>query len=352
MNRKKYSTLFFFCLAIIACQLLLKAAGKDYFLTQMTMSAYYSLVVLGLCLLMGFAGQISLGQAGFFALGGYASAILTTYNLKPLAANPLIVKLTAMGVLTGEQNIYGSEILHLAPWIAFIAAILLTLAVAIIIGTPVLKLKGHYLAMATLGFGLIIYKIALATPVFGQADGISDIPGLKLLFGLEISGKSSLRIQNYYIAWFCVAAGVIILENLVNSRAGRAWRSLHGGEEAAETAGIDTAKYKIYAFVISALYAAAGGILLTHFNNGIGPSEATISKSVRYVAIVALGGMDNIWSSLLTAVALNFLSLRGYFGSYDDLVFGIILVSIMLFVPGGLFGAFSKKRKNASASGK
>ena len=100
--------------------------------------------------------------------------------------------------------------------------------------------------------------------------------------------------------------------------------------------GVDTARYKLAIFILSAVYAAVGGVLLTHFNGGIGPSEASIMKSVRYVAIVAVGGMANLWGALIMGVLLNFLSLRGYFGSYDDAFFGVILIVIMLFFPDGL----------------
>jgi branched-chain amino acid transport system permease protein len=154
--------------------------------------------------------------------------------------------------------------------------------------------------------------------------------------GLEVSGKTSVRVQNYYIASGLVIAGVIILLNLVHSRVGRALRSIHGAEDAAGAMGVNTAKYKLNIFVLSAVFAAVAGVLLTHYNGGIGPSEASVMKSVRYVAIVAIGGMANLWGSLVMGFLLNFLSLRGYFGSFDDAVFGAILIIIMLFAPEGL----------------
>jgi branched-chain amino acid transport system permease protein len=100
--------------------------------------------------------------------------------------------------------------------------------------------------------------------------------------------------------------------------------------------GVNTGRYKLNIFVLSAVFAAVGGVFLTHYNGGIGPSEASIMKSVRYVAIVAIGGMANLWGALSMGIVLNFLSLRGYFGSYDDAVFGVILIIIMLFAPEGL----------------
>ena len=110
-------------------------------------------------------------------------------------------------------------------------------------------------------------------------------------------------------------------------------------EDAATASGIDTQSAKLKMFVLSAVLAALGGVFLTHFNGGVGPSEASIMKSVRMVSIVAIGGMANLWGSLVMGVLLNVLSLRGTFGSYDDAVFGCILLGIMLFSPQGLLRA-------------
>jgi branched-chain amino acid transport system permease protein len=214
--------------------------------------------------------------------------------------------------------------------------VLTAIAVAYAIGGPVLKLKGHYLAMATLGFGIIVYRIVLGTELVGAADGIYDVPAFPLLPGIAVSGKSSLRVMNYYVAWGFVILGMVFLLNLVRSRVGRALASIHGAEDAAEAMGIPTARYKLKIFVVSAAFAAVAGVLLTHYNGGIGPSESSVMKSVRYLAIVAIGGMANLWGVLSMSLVLNYLSLRGYFGTYDDAVFGVILILIMLFAPEGL----------------
>ena len=322
--------------AVIGVQLLTYYTGSAYMLTQLTMSAYYSLVIIGLCILIGYAGQISIGHAGFFAIGGYISAFLTTYNLLPYKSQGLISFCSKAGLLVRTDDLYGGQVLHFQPWAACIMAVLFTIIVAYLIGGPVLKLKGHYLAMATLGFGIIVYRTVLGTSFFGAADGLSDVPPFVLFPGLEVSGKASGRVQNYYIASGLVIAGVIILLNLVHSRIGRALRSIHGAEDAAGAMGVNTAKYKLNIFVLSAVFAAIAGVLLTHYNGGIGPSEASVMKSVRYVAIVAIGGMANLWGALIMGFLLNFLSLRGYFGSFDDAVFGAILIIIMLFAPEGL----------------
>ena len=336
MGKKNIAPLIILAVLLISIQLVTKWTDSAYYLTQLTMSAYYSLVIIGLCLVMGYAGQISLGHAGFFGIGGYISASLTTHNLAPVADNAIVLLLNKVGLLVRAEDIYGDTMLTVHPWAAFIIAIVMTISIAFSIGIPVLKLKGHYLAMATLGFGTIIYRIALATEFFGEADGISEVPGFKLLPGLEVSGDFAARVQNYYIAWGVVILGIILLLNLINSRVGRALRSIHGSEEAAEAMGVNSSRYKLYTFVISAVFAAVAGILMTHYNGGIGPSEAGIMKSVRYVALVAIGGMASIWGTLIVGTILNFMSLRGMFGSYDDAVFGTILIVIMLFAPEGI----------------
>lgn len=321
---------------ITLVQIIASVSGKAYYLTQLTMTAYYSLIVIGLSLLMGFAGQISLGHAGFFAIGGYTSAVLTTLDLTACRGAAPVALLEKIHMLSSRQDLYGGQALNVHPWAAFAAAVVLTLVIAYAIGVPVLKLRGHYLAMATLGFGTIIYSVVLGTQQFGAADGISGVPPFPLLPGISVNGDASLRVVNYYFAWALVTVVILLLVNLINSRVGRALRSIHGAEDASNAMGVDTSRYKLATFVLSAVLAATAGVFLTHFNGGIGPSEAGIMKSVRYVAIVAVGGMGTLWGTLLMSVVLNFFSLRGYFGSFDDAVFGVILVLIMLFAPEGV----------------
>ena len=332
---RRYLPMGVLALTIVLIQLFTWAGNASYYLTQLTMSAYYAIVAIGLCLLMGYAGQISLGQAGFFAIGGYTAATLTTQNLAASAGTPFMNTLERLFLVLTKTNAYGEEIVYLNPWISCIAAIIITLIIAFAVGKPVLSLKGHYLAAATLGFGMIVYRIVLGTSLFGEADGISNVPAFTLIPGLTVSGRMSERVENYYIAWVVVLAGMILLQNLIDSRSGRSLRALHGSEEAADAMGVNTARLKLNVFVVGAVFAAVAGIFLTHYNGGIGPSEASTVKSIRYVAIVAVGGMANLWGTLIISVLLNFLSLRGVFGSYDDAVFGIVLIAIMLFAPDG-----------------
>lgn len=335
--------------AVVAVQVAVSATETRYYLTQLTMAAYYVLVVLGLCLLMGYAGQISLGHAGFFAIGGYTAAVMTTLDLSGSAAGTPVRLLLQTGLAERSTDLYGSAVVRLSPWLGLVAAVILAAAVAFAIGVPVLRLRGHYLAMATLGFGTIVYRVILGTSWCGEADGISDVPGFELLPGVVVHGALPHRAANYYLAWTLVLLALLGLLNLVRSRPGLALRAVHGNEEATDAMGVDTAGLKVRVFVLSAVIAAVAGALLTHYNGGIGPSEAGVMKSVRYVAIVAVGGMANLWGALAWGAGLSFLSLRGVFGSYDDAVFGAILVVVMLFAPEGLgrtrLGAWWRQRR-------
>lgn len=336
MDLRRYRHIGTLLAAVAGVHLAASLAGKEFFLTQLTMTAYYSIAVVGLTLLMGFAGQISLGHAGFFAIGGYTAAVLSTADLTAHRAHWLVALLAKTPVLVSRSDLYGATLLSFNPWFAFLAAMALTAIIAFAIGVPVLKLRGHYLAMATLGFGTIIYSIVLGTAWFGAADGISSVPAFAVLPGVAVGGSAGGRVVNYYFAWAAVIVVMVLLLNLIDSRVGRALRAIHGAEDAAGAMGVDTARYKLNTFVLSAVLASVAGVFLTHYNGGIGPAEASIMKSVRYVAIVSVGGMGSLWGTLLMSSVLTFLSLRGYFGTLDDAVFGAILIIIMLFSPQGV----------------
>jgi branched-chain amino acid transport system permease protein len=331
----RYAPFLVLLLLVIGVQQAAHWAGKGFFLTPLTMSTYYALAVLGLCLLMGYAGQVSLGHAAFFAIGGYTAARLTTLNLAAQAETWPVRVLRSLHLTLASQDVYGDPTLAIHPWAAAAAALLVAGIIAQLIGASVLRLRGHYLAMATLGFGSIIHTLVKALESLGGADGISNVPGLPLFGDLAVGSDLKQKVVNYYVAWAFVIVGLLLLTNLVHSRVGRALRAIHGSEDAAEAVGVDAARYKRRTFVLSALFAAAAGVFLTHYNGGIGPSETSVMKSVRYVAIVAVGGTANLWGVLTMALILNVLSLRGYFGSYDNAVFGVILVVVMILAAQG-----------------
>ena len=321
--------------AVVGMHFALRAIDKEFCLTQLTMSIYYAIVVIGLCIVMGYAGQVSLGHGAFFAIGGYTTAILTTHDFVKFQNAPLAQALKKAHVLVVKQDLFGGQVMNVTPWAAFIAAMAVTLIIAGLIGYPALRLKGHYLAMATLGFGLIVSKILLGSNFAGAADGITGVPEWSFGSVLSISGKSALRVQNYYFACGVAVVLLLLLQNLVNSRVGRAMLAIHEGETAAGAMGINTAAYKLKAFILSALLAAVAGVLFTHYTGGIGPSEAGALKSIRYVALAAAGGMASIWGGAIVSTVINFLSLRGWFGTYDNAVFGAILIIIISLAPEG-----------------
>ncbi|MBU0681685.1 MAG: branched-chain amino acid ABC transporter permease, partial [Proteobacteria bacterium] len=161
MATKKITTIALLVTVVVIVQIGTQLTGTSYYLTQLTMTMYSCLLIIGLCLVMGYAGQISLGHAGFFAIGGYTSASLTTLNVLPSleSGSSCVHLLNSFGLLTASTSMYGDPLLRIHPWIAFVVAITLTALIAFALGIPVLKLKGHYLAMATLGFGIIIFRI-------------------------------------------------------------------------------------------------------------------------------------------------------------------------------------------------
>jgi branched-chain amino acid transport system permease protein len=324
-----------FALAMVATQLGLHAAGREFCLTQLTMSLHYALVVVGLCLLMGYAGQVSLGHGAFFALGGYTSAVLTTYDFSAFKNAAWAKWLEQAHGFVANQDLYGNSVLNMTPWAAFIIAMIVTFLVAAIVGYPALRLRGHYLAMATLGFGLIVNKLLVASTLAGAADGINGVPPWHLVGGLTITGKNVARVQNYYIACGLLLLAMILSRNLVRSRVGRALQAIHDRETAANAMGIDTAACKLKVFIVSALLAALAGTCFAHYTGGISPSEAGAIKSVRYVALAAVGGMANLWGVAIMSVALNYFSLRGWFGSLDNAVFGGLLILIIALAPDG-----------------
>lgn len=319
----------------VGAQMALRLLEMEYCLSQLTMALYYALVVLGLSLVMGYAGQVSLGHGAFFAIGGYTSAVLTTHHFAAFDGAAWAQGLMRLHVLVSKADLYGNPAVSVSPWAAFVLAMLLTFLIAHLIGYPALRLKGHYLAMATLGFGLIVYRLVLGSAVTGSADGINGVPEWNLGFGLTVSGRSARRVENYYIACGLVLLWLVLLRNLVHSRVGRALQAIHDRETAANAMGINTSTYKLKTFVLSALMAAMAGVFFTHYTAGIGPSEAGALKSVRYVALAAAGGMANLWGVLVVSTGLNYFSLRGLFGSYDHAVFGVILITIISLAPEG-----------------
>jgi branched-chain amino acid transport system permease protein len=263
--------------------------------------ALNAVVCIGLNLLIGYAGQISLGHAGFFALGGYASAILASR--------------------------YGVPV-----WVSLPGASAAVGALAWLIGRPTLRLKGHPLAMATLGLGVIV-SIALTTEDkwTGGPDGM-QVPPL-VLFGLPVQGEH---------AWYWIAGGLLVATvwlalNLIASPNGRALRALHGSEVAAQTLGIDCARFKLQVFTLSATLAALAGALMAHYAGFITPAKASFLHSVELVIMVVFGGLASVFGAVVGAAVMTLLpQLLTALKDYEMMVFGAVLVATMVLFPQGL----------------
>lgn len=281
---------------------------NSYYFDVVNRMAINAVLALGLNLLIGFAGQISLGHAAFFGIGAYATAILTArFDWPPLAA-------MAAGAA---------------------AASLLAAAIA----PPIFRLRGHYLAMATLGLGIIV-AIAFRNEVewTGGPDGMSVAP-LKL-FGRQIYGERQ---------WYWLFAALLLFSvwsclNLIDSPFGRALRALHGSEVAAEVAGVHVARYKGAIFVLSAFFAAVMGSLTAHYIGFVSPSVADFFHSIELVTMVVVGGVASVFGSVVGAALLTALpQALAAFEGWETVVFGAILMAFMIFLPKGLVPTIAAK---------
>ncbi len=273
------------------------------YLEVMIFAGIFCLVTIGLSLLMGYAGQISLGHAAFLGIGAYSSGILTAK--------------------------FG-----MSPWIGILAGIALSAAVAVIVGIPSLKLKGHYLAMATLGFGEIVFIVFNEeVNLTGGPSGFADIPYLHIG-----SFEFSSELAYYILVWSVVLIGLFFALNLIHSRVGRAWKAIHGNELAAEAMGVPTSRYKLKIFVLSSVYASIAGSLYTHYICFLNPSSFDLFWSIKFVMMVIVGGMNSVWGAIIGTVILTYLGNEWLtaFKHFDVLVYGLILLLITMFLPGGI----------------
>jgi branched-chain amino acid transport system permease protein len=275
-----------------------------HYTTLMIFIGIYTIVTVGLCLLMGYTGQVSLGQAAFFGIGAYVSAIL-------------------------------SKTYHVNPWLAMFIAAVMTGAFAYIIGYPIFRLKGNYLAMATLGLGLIMWILFRELKQFtGGPDGMSGIPYL------SVGGfVFDTPFKRYFLVWFFCLVILLISQNIVRSRTGRALRAIHGSEAASESIGINVNQFKVKILVLSAIYASIAGSLFVHHLRFVSPQPFDFLASVKLVVMAVIGGLASVWGAIFGAGATRILSdeilLR--FGQWDIVIYGLILMLVMIFMPEGLF---------------
>jgi branched-chain amino acid transport system permease protein len=297
----------FLLLAVVLLLLPLVLPNAFYFDIANRM-AINAVVVLGLNLLIGFAGQISLGHAGFFGIGAYASAVLPTH--------------------------FGWH-----PLTAMLAGAVGTALLAALVARPIFRLRGHYLAMATLGLGIIIAIILKNEAGYtGGPDGM-PVPPLTL-FGYELYGEK----QWYWLFAANLLFSVWACQNLIDSPFGRALRALHGSEVAAQVVGVDVARYKVAIFVFSAFFASLMGSLTAHYVGFVSPNVAEFFHSIELVTMVVVGGMASIYGSVIGAVLLTALpQALATFEGWETVAFGAILMLSMIFLPRGLVPTLAEK---------
>lgn len=298
MKRDLFLFIVFSLLVMVVPQLF----SGGYLMNVFVFIGINTMLAIALNLLLGYAGQLSLGHAGFFGLGAYLSGILTaTYGLN--------------------------------PWIAMPAAAVVVGCLAGIIGFPVLKLKGHYLAMATLGLGIIMYIVFNETIEFtGGPSGLSGIPSLQLA-GVVFDSD----VKNYYLIWGITLAVMLFSLNLANSRVGRALRAVHDSEVAAQVLGVNARLLKVQIFALSAVISSLAGSLYAHTMTFISPASFGPNFSIELLTMVVIGGLGSIYGSFLGAALLTLLPeiLRGA-NDYDIIIYGVLLIVMVMYMPGGL----------------
>ena len=317
-NRTNYVRHTFIGLLIFIIAIMPLVTKSPYYVTLGNFIGIYAIVAIGLALLIGYAGQVSMAQAAFFGIGAYTSAILTTQT---------------------DFN----------PWLALVLGALLSAVVALIIGIPLLKLEGHVLAVATLALSIVVYTFFVEIrPLTGGYDGIGGIPRLSVA-GFVLKTDS----HYYYIIWAFVLILFILSSNIVRSRVGRALRSIHrfdgGSEMAAQSLGVSPTKYKVQVFMLSAVYASIAGSFYAHWITFINPEPFGIFISILMLIMVTIGGMGSLWGAIIGSAAI-FLSgelfcallpilIPGAAGEMEMIAYGLILILILLFMPRGLVSA-------------
>lgn len=281
---------------------------NSYYMDLAIRMAINAIIVIGLNLLIGFAGQISLGHAGFLGIGAYASAVLPTH--------------------------FGFH-----PLLAIAAGAAATAVIAGVVAKPIFKLKGNYLAMATLGLGIII-NIALRNEAqwTGGPDGMA-VPAFAL-FGIELSSDKQ---------WYWVVAALLVISvwaslNIIDSPFGRALRALHGSEVASQVVGVNIVRYKVSIFVLSAVFASIMGSITAHYIGFVTPNFSDFFHSIELVTMVVVGGMASVFGSIVGAVLLTALpQALATFEGWETVVFGSVLMLCMIFLPKGLVPTLAAK---------
>src|SRR3954464_2353758 len=282
----------------------------DFWITQSIYIGLYAMVALGLVLLTGVAGLISFGQAAFVGIGAYTAAYMT-------------VTLTA------------------SPCLALVVGIALAVIAALVLGALTLRMSGHYLPLATIAWGLALYYAMGNMEWLGKYDGLLGVPTLKI-FGIDLGTGRGLHVLIWAFAllaaWGCA--------NLLDSRPGRAIRSLRSGATMAEAMGISTFRYKLVVFVLAAVLARVSGWLFAFFQRAINPTPFSLTKGIEYLFMAVLGGISHVWGAFLGAAVVKLTEdqlqvllpkLIGTSGNFETIVFGIVLIVVLKYAPDGLW---------------
>ncbi|MBQ0985236.1 branched-chain amino acid ABC transporter permease [Streptomyces sp. F63] len=268
-------------------------------------------VVVGLSLLMGYAGQVSLGQASFYAVGAYTAGLLSVHGVPPLLA------------------------LAAAPCAAGLFAV--------IVGVPLLRLRGHHLAFATLALQLITVSLVGEAEWAGGAIGLQGIPDMSL-FGFTLTED----IHYAYVAWAALAVTVVLARNIVNSRSGRGLRALATSETAASASGVPVGRYKLTVFAQAAAFAGLAGGIYAFYLGYVAPGSFPVLLSITYVVMVVVGGLGTVWGAVAGAVVITLLvQLLNALGTSPGMpdsaptvlsyaVYAILLIAAVLYAPRGL----------------
>ncbi len=293
----------------------------EFWITQLNYIGISSLAVLGLVLLTGIGGLTSFGQAAFVGIGAYTTAYLT--------------------VNAG-----------LSPWLTLFVGLGLTAVCAIVLGWITLRMSGHYLPLATLAWGLSLYYTMGNLQALGKYDGILGVSGLSV-FGWEI-GQGRVF---FLLTWALVLLAALAMLRLLDSRVGRAIRSLKTGSQMAESMGIDTLRFKIGIFLIAALLASLSGWLYAHFQRSVNPSPFSVHIGIEYLFMAVLGGAGHVWGAITGALVTKLLAdqlqvllpaLIGTSGSYEVIVFGVLLVLVLKYAPNGIWAFVDRKLPKAA----
>ena len=282
----------------------------DFWITQLNYIGLYAIVSLGLVLLTGVAGLTSFGQAAFVGVGAYTAAFLAV----------------KVGV---------------SPWLTLFIGVALSVVVALLLGAITLRMSGHYLPLATIAWGLTIYYTISNMEFLGKYDGLLGVPPLSIAGQSLGSGRGI-----YLLIWALALLSALAVTRLLDSRPGRAIRSLKSGITMAEAMGISTFRYKVVAFVLAAVLASISGWLFAHFQRTVNPSPFGLNRGIEYLFMAVLGGVGHVWGAFLGAGVLKLVEdqlqtllpkLIGTSGNFEIIVFGLVLIAVLKYAPDGLW---------------